>query len=59
MIQSFVNRYVELSELYNSLLLNNNEGVDLETLSVEIDEIWDKLTDEEKLEIDSKLQVLK
>ena len=54
MIQTSVNRYLQLLDLYNKLDVDSKEA---ESLALQIDEIWQTLTDADKDEIQSKLQV--
>jgi hypothetical protein len=61
MSESEASKYVKLVDAFNALSLKGNltdeDNLRLESLSNDIDEIWQKLTDEEKREVQAKLQV--
>ncbi len=58
---SEVSKYIELVDTFNELSLINNlsaeDNLRLDSLAKDIDEIWQKLNDTEKREVQAKLQV--
>jgi hypothetical protein len=61
MSESEASKYVKLVDTFNILSLKSNltdeDNLRLESLSNDIDEIWQKLNDTEKREVQAKLQV--
>jgi hypothetical protein len=50
-----VSRYLQLTDLYFKLDLSSDPKA--ESLGLELDEIWQKLTETERQEVNAKLQI--